>query len=140
MTLVTLVDSEGAAKLWLSGVAGVTAAAAGVFYATPQAFQDPTKRPTAWISLSLVSEQETPDDVGLQQALIQVDCWGKTKLLAASAANAVQTAARGLRETPVTAGSTAIVTGDWQQRRWLPDPVTNTPRYQVDLLLTMRGA
>jgi hypothetical protein len=76
----------------------------------------------------------------MQRPLIQFDCWGRTKLLAAAAAVAVQTAARKLYDgPPQTVGQTVLLTGEATQKRWWPDPVNNTPRYAVDLLLAIHG-
>ena len=111
-----------------------------VFFSTPLAYSDPAKVPSTWIVLSLVGETHEAGDLGLQQPLIQTDVWGKTKALAAALALAVQTAGRQLSTGQrTTVGTAVIAVGDVSQKRWLPDPTTNTPRYIVDLLFAMYG-
>ncbi len=145
--LLQLVDAEATAKAWLKADPGVIAAVGDrVFYGTPQSYEpDPktgkSREPQSWLVVKLVSETHTTDEAGFQHALVQFDCWGRTKALAAAAALAVQAAGRQLTlGIPVTVGPAVIVSGDVSQRRWLPDPTTNSPRYAVDLLFELRGA
>jgi hypothetical protein len=136
---LVLEDAELAVRSWFRSNSTITAAVgANTFFATPKSFEQAT--PPAWLVVRLVVETHQPGDVGFQQPLIQVDCWGKTKQLAASAALAVQTVGRSFLGRPVTVGSTMFVTGDVSSKRWLPDPVTGSSRYIVDLSLTVRGA
>lgn len=140
---LTLIDAEATVKTWAKAETHIRGAVSDrVFYATPQENYDPPpgKSPSAWVNLSLPTETHQADDLGLQLSLVQFDCWGRTKLLAAAAALAVQAAARQLSlGAPVVVGSAVIVFGDVQQKRWLPDPTTNMPRYVVDVLFAIRG-
>lgn len=138
MTL-TVVDSEQVIRTWARAEANINAAVAGrVFFATPQPYEK--SRPDSWIVMALVSEIHEASDLGMQQALTQFTCWGKTKAVAAAAAIAVQNAGRQLQwGPPVTEGSAVIQTGSVSQRRWLHDPTTNLARYDVDLLFLIRG-
>lgn len=146
MTTLTLVDTEAVAKAWAKAETHINAAVnSRVFFSTPQSYG---KTPAAtWIVLSLVGETHQAGDLGLQQPLIQFDCWSKpvsmggTKASAAVVALAVQTAARQLSfGQSVTIGQSVISVGDVNQKRWLPDPTTNSPRYVVDVQFAMHGA
>jgi hypothetical protein len=140
VTTLTLVDSEATARTWAKAETHINAAVSGrVFFSTPQSYG---KTPAdSWIVLSLVGETHQAGDLGLQLSLVQFDCWGKTKALAAAAALAVQTAARQISSgQPMTVGSAVITWADLNQRRWLPDPTTNTARYVVDVQFAMHGA
>ena len=138
MTL-TVIDSEQVVRTWARAEANITAAVTNrSFFATPQTYEK--ARPDNWIVMALVSEIHEPSDLGMQQALVQFTCWGKTKLLAASTAIAVQNAGRLLQwGPPVTVGSAVIQSGAVSQRRWMHDPTTNLARYDVDLLFLIRG-
>lgn len=139
MTTLTIIDCEATAKTWAESNAAVIAQVADrVFYATPKAYEKTP--PFAWLVLKLIAESHEPDDLGMQRALIQFDAWGRTKLQAANAVIAVQTAARQLYNgPPLTVGQTVIAVGNVSQKRWLPDPTTNTPRYSLDVFFSMRG-
>jgi hypothetical protein len=138
MTL-TVVDSEQTIRTWARTEANISGAVATrVFFATPQPYEK--VRPDNWIVMALVSEIHEPTDIGMQYALVQFTCWGKTKALAAATAIAVQQAGRQLEwGPPVTVGSAVIQTGSVSQRRWVPDNTTNLARYDVDLNLVIRG-
>lgn len=140
---LTLVDAEAVVKRWAKAETHISGAVSDrVFYGTPQDNYDPPpgRSPPSWVVLTLPSQTFEPDTLGLQRPLVQFDCWGRTKALAAAAALAVQTAAWQLSlGVQVAVGSAVIVTGDVQQARWLPDPTTNLPRYVVDVLFAMRG-
>lgn len=147
MTL-TVVDSEDIVRDWARVEPNITAALNGrVFYATPQSYQSKTAQnglaqnaPSSWAVMSLVSETHDSTDLGMQQALIQFTCYGRTKLLAAAAAIAIQQAGRALQwGPPVTVDAAVIQSGSVGQRTWLPDRTTNLPRYVVDLLFLIRG-
>lgn len=140
MTSLTIIDSEKTARDWARAETHISAqVGTAAFFSTPIAF--PKTPETAWIVMTLVSETFQAGDLGLQLALVQFDCWGKTKATAAAVATAVQTAGRQLSfGQTVTVGSAVITWGDATQKRWLPDPTLNTPRYIVDLLFAMHGA
>jgi hypothetical protein len=147
MTL-TVVDSEAVVRDWARAEANIHAAILDrVFFATPQDYQSKTAvnglaqaAPSSWAVMSLVSDVHEPSDIGMQQSLIQFTCYGRTKLLAAQAAIAVQQAGRALQwGPPVTVDAAVIQSGSVSQRRWFPDRVTNLPRYVVDLLFLIRG-
>ena len=140
MTSLTLVDAEGVVQEWAESDAGIAAATGSrIFFAVPIAYN---KTPVStWIVMTLVSEAHQVGDLGLQEARIQFNCNGKTKLLAATVALAVQSAARQLSfGLPKTVGSAVITWADVSLKRWLPDPTLNTPRYVVDVLFAMHGA
>jgi hypothetical protein len=145
---LTVVDTEAVVRDWARGETHIHAAVANeVWFSTPQDYQSKTApnglspaAPKSWAILSLVSETHEPSDIGMQQALIQFTCYGRTKLLAAQAAVAVQQAGRGLQwGPPVKVDAAVIQSGSVSQRRWFPDRVTNLPRYVVDLLFLIRG-
>jgi hypothetical protein len=147
MTL-TVVDSEAVVRDWARAETHIRAiAGTEIWYSTPQKYASDTApnglsaaAPKSWVILSLVSETHEPSDIGMQQALIQFTCYGRTKLLAAQAAIAVQQAGRLLQwGPPVTVNAAVIQSGSVSQRRWFPDRVTNLPRYVVDLLFLIRG-
>lgn len=147
MTL-TIVDTEHVVRDWarlepnISGAFGTE-----IWFATPQTYESNTNKtglaqaaPKLWVSLSLISETHEASDLGMQQALVQFTCYGRTKLLAAQGAVAVQQAGRQLQwGPPVTVDNAVIQSGSVSQRRWFPDRVTNLPRYAVDLLFLIRG-
>jgi hypothetical protein len=140
MTSLTLVDSEATARDWARAETHINAqVGTSAFFSQPIAFPKTPKN--AWIVMTLVSETFQVGDLGLQLALVQFDCWGKTKATAATVALAVQTAGRQLSfGQPVTVGTAVIAWADATQKRWFPDPTLNTPRYVVDVLFAMHGA
>jgi hypothetical protein len=139
MTSLTLVDTEATVRTWartethINGAVGTR-----VFFSTPLAYDKAPQ--SSWIVMTLVAESHESGDLGFQKPLIQFDCYGQTKAIAATASLAVQTAARQLSYgQPVTVGSAVISWADVSQRRWLPDPSVNIPRYIVDLLFAIHG-
>jgi hypothetical protein len=147
MTL-TVVDTEAVVRDWARAEANIHGAVVDeIWYSTPQKYASDTApnglstlAPKSWVVLSLISDVHEPSDIGMQQSLIQFTCYGRTKLLAAKAAVAVQQAGRGLQwGPPVTVDAAVIQSGSVSQRRWFPDRVTNLPRYVVDLLFLIRG-
>lgn len=147
MTSVTLVDTEAVVRTWARAEANITAqVGTRVFLSLPlaytQAIEAGSPLPkTSWIVMTLVAENHESGDLGFQKPLIQFDCYGQTKAIAATTALAVQTAARLISYgAPVTVGTAVISWADVSQRRWLPDPTKNTPRYIVDLLFAIHGA
>lgn len=138
-TMLTIVDAEATARAWARSETHIRAIVGDrVFFATPQAYEK--ARPNSWIVVTLISETFAAGEFGSQQPLVQFTCWGNTKATAASVAMAVETAARQLSQgLRATVGSAVIFDGDVSQKRWWPDPVTNSPRYVVDLLFSMFG-
>lgn len=137
--MLTVVDSEQVIRDWARAEANIYAAVSGrVFFATPQMYAK--SAPPSWIVLSLISEVHEDNDLGMQQTLVQLTCWGTTKKVAAQTATAVQQAGRQLEWGPPVAVDAAVIqSGSVSQRRWFPDSVTNLPRYVVDLLFLIRG-
>jgi hypothetical protein len=140
VTTLTLVDSEATARNWARSETHITAqVGTRTFFSVPIAYSKAAKAP--WIVMTLVSETFQVGDLGLQEALIQFDCFAADKASAAGVAIAVQTAARQLTfGAPVTVGTAVIAWAEAQTMRWLPDPTLNTPRYVVDVLFAMHGA
>ncbi len=143
MTSLTIVDAEAAAQQWAEQDTTInTLTGSRILYSVPIAFPKAAMAAgSAWIVMTLISETFQPGDLGMQQALIQFDCNGPTKLAAANVAIAVQSASRLLTfGRSVTVGTTVIVWAEASQKRWLPDPTLNVPRYIVDVLFALHGA
>jgi hypothetical protein len=141
MTSLTIVDSEAVVRTWARTEAHISAAVGTkVFFSTPLAYNKAPQ--STWIVMVLVAESHEAGDLGLQKPLIQFDCFGSTKAIAATTALAVQTAVRLLSYgKPVTvAGENAVISwADVSLRRWLPDTTINQPRYIVDVLFALHG-
>jgi hypothetical protein len=143
MTSLTLVDAEAAAQAWAEADTTInTLTGSRIFYSVPIAYPKAAlAKGDSWILLTLVSETFQSGDLGLQQALIQFDCNGPSKLLAAGVALAVESAARQLTfGHSVTVTPAVIVWAQVSQKRWLPDRTMNIPRYVVDVLFAFHGA
>ena len=146
MTSLAIVDTEDVVRTWARTETHINAqVGTRVFFSIPLAYTQaiesgsPTPK-TSWIVMKLVAENHETGDLGFQKPLVQFDCFGQTKAIAATASLAVQTAARQLSYgQPVSVGSAVISWADVSQRRWLPDPTKNTPRYIVDLLFAIHG-
>lgn len=147
MTTLTLVDSEATVRDWARTEAHITAVVGTrVFFSTPLAYRAVIANTNAppvnsYIVLTLISETHQVGDLGLQIAVIQVDAWGKSKALAATAVTAFQTAVRQLSYgKPVSVGQSVISWADVNQKRWQPDPTRNIPRYILDVQFALHGA
>lgn len=146
MTSLTIVDSEATVRNWARAETHITTVVGTrTFLSMPIAY--PKAASAEWIVMNLVSETFQVGDLGMQEALIQFDCYsspttkGGTKAKAAAVALAVQTAGRLLSfGAPITVGAAVIAWADPQMMRWLPDPTLNIPRYVVDVLFALHGA
>lgn len=139
MTSLTLVDTEDTIRTWARTEAHISAqVGTKVFLSTPVSYAKAPKG--TWIVMSLVAESHVAGDLGFQKSLVQFNCYGATKAIAATVALAVQTAGRQLSYgQPVTVGSAVISWADVQLRRWMPNPTINLPCYVVDLLFAIHG-
>lgn len=138
-TMLTIIDAEATVRTWARAESHIHAVIDDrVFFATPQAYEK--SKPKSWVVMTLISETHEADDLGMQLATIQFDCVGNTKATAASVAIAVQAAGRQLYNgAQAVVGNVVIATGNVTAKRWYPDPVTNTPRYLVDILFSLFG-
>lgn len=68
-----------------------------------------------------------------EQARIQFDCWSDTKAGAATLAADLATALTGL--TGYDHDGIRLHGASWEGTRWLPDDVSDTPRYILDAII-----
>jgi hypothetical protein len=140
--VLTLVDPEKTARDWARADPGISAAVGTkVFFSQPIAFAKAAMMAgTPYIIVTLVSETFQSGDLGMQQPLIQWNCYGSTKAAAAVVALAVQTSVRLLTfGKPTAVGTSVIAWADAAQARWLPDPTINAPRYVLDCRFAIYG-
>lgn len=86
------------------------------------------------VVVSRVGGTEDPSDAPIDQALIQLDIWGKAagvnaKLACTQLKNVVRGAVTALNHTPATAGGVALMGATVDSDSWLPDETTGQPRY-----------
>jgi hypothetical protein len=143
-------DVEGAVRTYLRAHTDVVAqVGARVFFGIPD---EPT-----WplIVVSRVGGFEDPSDAPIDQAMVQLDCWGAfhldgstevltrpNKASATAVLRAVRQAHSDLIHVPATvtvAGATVRIDGGaWQSDPYIPDPSDGRPRYVVTAQFTVR--
>lgn len=96
----------------------------------------PRKSPTfPLIVVRRLSGGDDGSEAPIDQAVVAIDCWGRSKLEATNVTNAVRAALHDLRFATVKDGVTlhgAIVDG----MTWLPDPEDDRPRYTLSVRVT----
>ena len=125
-------DVEGAVRSWLRADTGVQAVVAQrVFFGVPK--PDPVF-PLAVVQR--VGGGAAPGDAPLDEALVQIDCWGSfhdngngNKASAWSLAAAVRTALEVDNDTLIATGVRAVIAVE--TIAWAPDPDNDRPRYIV---------
>lgn len=137
MTVNDWPDVEGGLRDWLRTNPGVAAlVSTRVWFGIPD---DPT---FPLVTVARVGGGDDESEAEIDQALIQVDCWGRdrNKAEATSVALAVRKALHDIRgattlKTGVVAYG-AVVVDD----RFLPDQQTSQPRYALTVAVTARAA
>lgn len=135
MTYATYVDAEDVAKSWLLGTSVAALVAGKVFMAMP------TGSPVPSVVLSRVGgSPPRGSDVPVDFARISFSIWASTRPQAKDITKALvgeieSIAYTGAVDTPAGRIDGAEVI-NWL---WLPDPVSDTPRYIVDAQLVVRA-
>jgi hypothetical protein len=135
--MITYADTEAVVKTWLlsTSVAPLLLRNNGgysIYNAMPA--KSPIPALVAWqVTGGPITRKDLPE----QQARIQFDCWGLTRLQAGDIARTLIAELENLAQ-----GGGDIISGVYlgaavtQTMRWLPDPDSDTPRYIVDALIT----
>jgi len=135
--MILYADTEAVVKTWL-----LTTSVAPLLLRTTGGYSIynamPAKAPNPALVAWQVSGGPRPTkDIPEQQARMQFDCWGLTRLQAGDIARTLIAELEWLARN-----GGAIVTGVYlgaavtQGMRWLPDPDSDTPRFIVDALIT----
>lgn len=138
MSVVTFPDTEGAVRAFLRASAAVSALVGQrVFFGVPDS-------PT-W-PLVTVQRVGGGDDLGeapIDQALIQLDCWGRLysdsdptkkhgdKAQARAVANAVRAAVHEVRSDLTTYAGCVLYGASVNSDLFVPDPDNDRPRYSL---------
>jgi hypothetical protein len=135
--MITYADTEAVVKTWLltTSVAPLLLRSNGG-YSIYNAMPAKTPIP-ALIAWQVSGGPRTRKDLPEQQARMQFDCWGLSRLQAGDIARTLIAELEWLAQS-----GGEIVTGVYlgaavtQNMRWLPDPDSDTPRFIVDALIT----
>jgi len=135
--MITYADTEAVVKTWLlsTSVAPLLLRPDGG-YSIYNAM--PAKAPIpALIAWQVTGGPRVRKEFPEQQARIQFDCWGLSRLQAGEIARTLIAELEWLAQ-----GGGVVLSGVYlgvastQAMRWLPDPDSDTPRYIVDALIT----
>lgn len=135
MTYMTYVDAEDVAKAWLLGTSVAAMVNNKIFMAMPKGSPLPS------ITLSRVGgSPPAGSDVPADYARISFDVWAATRPQAKAIAKALVSeceslAYTGAVETPDGRIDVAEVI-NWL---WMPEAVSDTPRYIVDVRMVVRA-
>jgi len=78
---------------------------------------------------------EDTSDAPLDQAVLNIDCWGRSKLEASNLVNAVRSVFFGVR-SPVEIAGVRIYVATVDSVVWQPDPEDDRPRYVLTTRVT----
>lgn len=141
-------DVEGAARAFLRADAGVAAlVGTRCFFGIPDAPTWPL------VVVSRIGGGDDTSDAPLDQAVLQVDCWGRLyddtdatksshgdKAGCRAVANAVRSAFASLTHQPATAAGCFLYGASVSTDVWRPDIDDDRPRYLLVVNLTARVA
>lgn len=135
--MIVYADTETVVKTWLltTTVAPLLLRPNGgysIYNAMPA--KSPIPALVAWqVTGGPITRKDLPE----QQARIQFDCWGHTRLEAGDIARTLISELESLAQ-----GGGQIISGVYlgaavtRNMRWMPEPDSDTPRYIVDALIT----
>jgi hypothetical protein len=135
--MITYADTEATIKTFLlsTGVAPLVRRPDGgysIYNAMPPAAPNP-----AVVAFQVSGAPKAPKDFPEQEALIQFDCWGKSRQQAGDIARMLMSELEWLGRT-----GGEVINGVYlgvatvHNMRWMPEPDSDTPRYIVDALIT----
>jgi uncharacterized protein DUF3168 len=133
MTAVTIVDAEDLVKAWLLTTSVASLVSNKIFEGIPKGSPIPSVilyraggAPRAGSTV--------PEDV----ARISFDCWGSNRPQCKAIVKALVSEIESLAYTNSYEGTDALlVSGETLSVVWLPDPVSDTPRYALDALFSV---
>lgn len=138
----TFADVEGGLRSWLRAQSGVSSVVGTrVFFGIPR---DEAGQPSAAFPLIVLNRVGGAPQTGgapLDDALIQLDCWGgiSNKAQAWAAAKAVMDALESMTPQTLAAGVYAYG-ASVESVIWLPNPDDDRARYVVTAMVTARAA
>ena len=128
-------DTEDAMKAYLKADSGVSAIVGSrVFFGSPK--QGAT---LPYVVLARIGGGDDGSEAPIDNAVLNLSCWGRSKEEAFNTANAVRKALRTIRRRTLASGVNlhgAIV----DTLLWSPDPQDDTPRYIVTTRVTATAA
>ncbi len=133
MSTRNFVDTEGVVKEWLLNTAVAPLVTYGsythVYLAMPPGSPNPS------IILSRVGGgPEAGSDVPVDFARVSCACWGKNRMQAMEISKTLVSEAESFGETGgYTTDEAILQVGEVLSWLWLPDPVSDTARYIVDV-------
>lgn len=128
-------DTEAGMKAFLKADAGVSAIVGSrVFFGSPK--QGAT---LPYIAFARIGGGDDASEAPIDNAVLNLSCWGRSKEEAFSVANAARKALHNIRRRTLASGVDlhgAIV----DTVLWSPDPQDDTPRYIVTTRVTATAA
>lgn len=133
-------DVEAGVRDYLKADAGVAAiVSTRVFYGVPRGGTGDLAAQLPLITVRQVGGVEDPSEAPIEQALVQIDCWGRSHTAAVAVRNAVRDALASIRGATQLNAEVVGYGAQVESVLFTPDP-SDVPRYSVTALVTARAA